>query len=151
MNLRQIRAALMKYKELKGDMLVPAKFVVPVNAIIWPEKTWGMNLGEVVKSIRAGKSYKDKREDLESTGFNFNPQKLLHGYEATRAALVKYKDLYGDMLVPTKFVVASDDITWPEETWGMKLGRDVSNIRGGRSWKDKREDLESIGFDFKSQ
>eukprot|EP00596_Hydrurales_sp_CCMP1899_P006115 CAMPEP_0119052184 /NCGR_PEP_ID=MMETSP1177-20130426/73569_1 /TAXON_ID=2985 /ORGANISM="Ochromonas sp, Strain CCMP1899" /LENGTH=217 /DNA_ID=CAMNT_0007031673 /DNA_START=834 /DNA_END=1484 /DNA_ORIENTATION=- len=146
-----IRAALMKYKDLKGDMLVPHNFVVASDNIIWPKETWGMKLGRDVINIRAGNSWKDKREDLESIGFDFNPQKLRYGYEATKAALLKYKDLKGDMLVPTKFVVASDNIIWPEETWGKKLGRDVINIRGGHSWKDKREDLESIGFDFNPQ
>jgi hypothetical protein len=145
------KAALLKYKDLKGDMLVPTKFVVASDNIIWPEETRGMKLGRDVYNIRGGHSWKDKREDLESIGFDFNPQTLRYGYEATRAALLKYKDLKGDMLVPTKFMVASDNITWPKETWGMKLGRDVQSIRGGHSWKNKREDLESIGFNFYSQ
>jgi hypothetical protein len=146
-----IRAALLKYKDLKGNMLIPQRFVVPVNDITWPKETWGMKLGTKVDSIRGGKSWKDKREDLESIGFNFDPQKLLYGYEATRAALLKYKDLKGDMLVPKRFVVPANDITWPKETWGMKLGISVNKIRGENSWKDKRENLESIGFAFNAQ
>jgi hypothetical protein len=140
-----------KYKDLKGDMLVPQTFVVPINDITWPKETWGMKLGSVVSTIRAGKSHGDKREDLESIGFDFNLQRRSCGYEANRAALLKYKELEGNMMVPTKFVVPNNNITWPEETWGTELGRVVMRIRAGKSWKDKREDLESIGFVFSSQ
>jgi hypothetical protein len=145
-----IRAALLKYKDLNDNMLVPAKFVVPVNDITWPEETWGMKLGQFVFNIRAGKCYANKREDLESIGFNFNSRQSCR-YEAIRAALMKYKDLNDNMLVPTKFVVPVNDISWPEETWDIKLGQFVFNIRAGNSYADKREDLESIGFDFNPQ
>jgi hypothetical protein len=137
----------MKYKDLKGDMLVPRRFLVPVNDITWPKETWGMNLGTFVNNIRAGNSHADKQGDLESIGFNFN---RIYGFEVVKVALMKYKDLNGDVLVPQKFVVPINDISWPEETWGIKLGRDVGNIRA-KSYADKREDLESIGFDFNSQ
>jgi hypothetical protein len=46
----------MKYKESNSDMLVPSRFVVPEDDIIWPEETWGMKLGSVVNDIRRGKS-----------------------------------------------------------------------------------------------
>jgi hypothetical protein len=132
-------------------MLVPAKFVVPVNDITWPQEAWGMNLGKVVSTIRAGKSHVDKREDLETIGFDFNSQRLHYRYEAIRAAMLKYKDLKGNMLVPAKFVVPTNDITWPREMWDVKLGRVVMSIRVRKSHVDQRKDLESIGFDFNSQ
>jgi hypothetical protein len=146
-----IRVVLLKYKDLKGDMSVPAKFVVPVNDITWPKETWSMKLGSVVSTIRAGKSHVDKWADLESIGFDFNSQRLHYRYEAIRAALLKYKDLKCNMLVPAKFVVPTNDITWPEEMWDMKLGRVVMSIRTRKSHVDKRKDLESIGFDFNPQ
>ncbi len=52
------------------------------------------------------------------------------------------------MLVPYVFVVPVNDIIWPIETWGMKLGIVVSNIRHGKSHVSKSGDLKSIGFDF---
>ena len=38
---------------------------------------------------------------------------------------------------------------WPEETWDMKLGKAVRNIRCGHNYKDKQSDLKKLGFDFK--
>jgi hypothetical protein len=134
-------------------MLVPRTFVIPADDIKWPaEEMWGMNLGILVNSIRAGKSYANKRADLESIGFDFNPQQTRYGYEVIKAALLKYKDINGNMLVPQTFVVPADDIKWPEgEMWGMNLGFVVMDIRAGNSHVNKREDLESIGFDFNPQ
>jgi len=65
--------------------------------------------------------------------------------------LVKYKDLFGDMLVPQEFIVPIGNITWPEETWGKKLGSTVLNIRAGRNYVNEKEDLRNIGFNFDPQ
>jgi hypothetical protein len=110
-----------------------------------------MKLGSVVSHVRHGRSYVDKRADLESIGFNFNPQSLNRRYELGKVALQTYKDLNGDMLVPAIFVVPTNDITWPIETWGMKLGSVVNSIRAGNSHVNKRADLENMGFDYSPQ
>jgi hypothetical protein len=146
---KSTKVALVKYKVLFGDMLVPQKFIVPIGNITWPEETWGNKLGTTVMSIRAGKTCVNEREDLRSIGFNFHP--MANKYESIKVALVKYKDLFGDMLVPTKFIVPVGNVTWPEEIWGYKLGAAVTGIRGGKNYLDKRADLESIGFDYSSQ
>lgn len=44
-------------------------------------------------------------------------------YEFKRRMLLKYKELYGNMIVPYKFVVPPGDTSWPEEMWGFKLGK----------------------------
>jgi hypothetical protein len=142
---------LLNYKDLNGDMLVPRKFVVFANEKTWPEDMSDMKLGTIVNNIRAGSSCSKKRLDLESIGFDFNPQVQLYRYETIRAALLKYKDLKGDMLVPQRFVVPADDVKWPKEIWSMKLGTIAMIIRRGDSCSKKRADLESIGFDFNPQ
>ena len=62
-----------------------------------------------------------------------------------------YKNQYGCMRVPQKFVVPGDSQYWPHETWGMKLGTLVDSIRQGLSYADRREELIDLGFDFKQQ
>jgi hypothetical protein len=54
------------------------------------------------------------------------------------------------MKVKRHFVVEWNDL-WPEDMWGLKLGNVVSRIRAGTVHKDKREELESIGFIFDNQ
>jgi hypothetical protein len=143
---RIIRAALQNFKELNGDMLVPAKFVVPADDVKWPEEMWSMKLGNIARNLRAGKTHLKNRADLESIGFDFNLQRLTYGYDKIRAALLKYKELKGNLLVPQVFVVPANDVAWPKEMSGMKLGTIAMRIRAGS--KKNRADLESIGFIF---
>jgi Helicase associated domain len=144
--------ALKRYKEIYGDILVPSRFEVPENSSLWPSETWNLKLGNVVTNIRAKRTYKDKTDELESIGFQFNPANLniKKGYRRARDALVRYKELNGDMLVQYKFIVpCSPD--WPAEMWGMKLGSVANNVRRGSSYFHKRSELEELGFDFSTQ
>ena len=41
------------------------------------------------------------------------------------------------------------DTSWPLETWGMKLGKSVRNIRCGHNYRDRQADLAKLGLKFK--
>ena len=65
-------------------------------------------------------------------------------------ALLRYKTLHGDMLVPKMLHVPwSQD--WPQEFWGLWLGKVVDYIRNGGGHDDERKELEAEGFDFNKQ
>jgi hypothetical protein len=114
----------------------------------WPEDMWGLRLGSVVHDIRRGKSHKGKREELESIGFLFEKQTdpRWHGWDQIKLALETYKALNGDLLVKGLFVVPTEDAQWPSDTWGMKLGRIVGNIRNSNNHADHREDIIAMGM-----
>ena len=141
------KTALLNYKRLHGDLLVPWKFEVPSKCEEWPKQTWGLNLGFIVGSMRRG-SYADKHEELLELGFDFERQLVRYGFQATKQALQYYQRLFGDMDVPTKFEVPSNNGNWPVNTRGMKLGYAVKDIKYGRIYAEKREDLIKMGFDF---
>jgi hypothetical protein len=46
-------------------------------------------------------------------------------------ALITYKEIKGDLLVPSRFV-PSDNDAWPEQLRGMKLGITVDGINRSR-------------------
>ena len=144
-----IQRALMIYRDLHGDMHVPSGFIIPDNIYEWPQDIWGIKLGSVVKNIRSGLYYKNKREDLESIGFCYAP--IHTKYDIAKAALLTYQTIYGDMLVPHRFATPRDSDEWPQETRGLNLGALVGNIRSGQSYADKRDELLCIGFDFNSR
>ena len=75
-------------------MLVPFFFIIPVNDYSCPINTWGMMIGHNVSSVRDGMSHKDHRAELESIGFDYNPQREVYGYDLVKAALLLYKDIY---------------------------------------------------------
>ena len=102
--------ALLKYKELHGDMHVPQGFVVP-SSEAWPEKMWEMRLGKTVRSIRSsGYFVRDdpgRRQWLEENGFVFDVRELQ--WEAAKHALATYKEPHGDIHVRRAFVVPSSE------------------------------------------
>ncbi len=145
--------ALLRYKELHGHMRVTRSFVVPWSRD-WPEELWGLRLGNLVDMIRRGRSHKDKKKELEAAGFDFAKQAAVAGnatgWEVVKAALLAYKGLVGDLLVPPTFVVPHDDPeTWPESTWGVKLGFVVHNIRHADTYNAHKQDLVAMGFVYK--
>jgi hypothetical protein len=134
-------------------MRVMKRFVIPWSRD-WPEEFWGLKLGRVVEYIRGGRTHADKKKELEAAGFDFIKQergkgKAL-GWEVVKAALLAYKGLEGDLLVPKTFVVPSGDPeTWPESTRGVKLGKIVDHIRNDGYYKDHKQELLAMGFVYK--
>lgn len=65
--------ALSRYKNLVGDLSVPADFSIPEGDSLWPRQVWGWRLGRQVLSIRTTGSFVNdhphRREQLNSMGF----------------------------------------------------------------------------------
>ena len=91
-----------------------------------------MRLGEAVSNMRVQDQYlkgddaAERRAWLDEMGFVWDDHER-RGEEA-KSALTTYKEVHGNMQVPVAFVVPSSG-PWAEETWGMRLGKTVSNIR----------------------
>jgi len=70
-------------------------------------------------------------------------------WRAMLAAFQLYKAAYGDLKIPTRFVVPSM-APWPEAAWGMPLGKKVSQIRSEGKYVEnnekRRQQLEKLGF-----
>ena len=150
----RVQPALMMYKEVHGDLEVSKAFVVPSSAP-WAEETWGMRLGNVVRDIRIkgiylkGEDAAKRRAWLDEMGFVWDDHE--RRWEDTRSAMATYKEVHGDLEVPYVFVVPSS-APWAEETWGMRLGKAVNNIRAqdyylkGEDAAERRAWLDEMGF-----
>ena len=145
----KVTSALLTYKSLHGDLLVPQVFVIPKSRE-WPEDLWNMKLGIVVSNIRSHGQYSTNRAELEEMGFKFDSRRTAYGWEKVTSALLTYKSLYADLLVPQVFVIPKSR-DWPEDLWDMKLGIIVSNIRNNSQYSAYRSQLEEMGFKFDSQ
>ena len=143
-----IKAALIRYKEMYGDMYVPHDFVIPHSSDYWIESSWGMVLGHITHRIRDGKRYVTKHDELNSIGFGFTSDRLNDRSEIVKTALQLYENLYGNMLVPSKFIIPDEHHEWPEKMWSMTLGKTVNAMRAGNSHTSLRNDLSEIGFDY---
>ena len=116
-----MKLALLRYKELYGDMLVPATFKVPVESTAWPASVLGLRLGSAVGHIRTGRDHASRRDELESIGFKYRNAPV-RSYQSLKLALLRYKELYGDMLVPARFKVPDESTAWPASVLGLRRG-----------------------------
>jgi hypothetical protein len=144
-----ILPAFTTYKDIHGNLLIPDNFKVPEESP-WPETSWGTNIGSIVSSIRTRDTWSEKKTELLSLGFEYRNVKDVKWEGEIVPALVSFKDIYGHLNIPAKFVVPDTDASdaWPKETHGLKLGAIASTLRRKDVWRDKRPWLQSLGFDY---
>jgi hypothetical protein len=132
-------------------VVVPQRFIVPRCEVAYSENAWGLKLGINLQSIRVDGAYSEHRDRLEALGVKFDVKKVdVRGFDVIYSALEAFKAVHGNLLVPARFVVPQDDVNYPPETWGMKLGGNVMNIRNRGDYSEHRVKLEELGFVFKN-
>jgi hypothetical protein len=152
----RVKPALLRYKELKGDLLVPMSYKIEEGNRDYPKELWGLHLGRVVGKIRMMESYKDRRDELLEMGFRYDRQQTTvkhpgaYGWDAIKLAFQLYKQHEGHMKVPKKFVVPEDPESWPPHLFGMRLGIVFDNIKYQGGYRQHHDELISMGFPFRS-
>ena len=155
--LQQTIEALQIYKKHVDDSLldIPSDFIIPETSE-WPEALRGENLGQMVSELKKRPpAWDEARETLSNMGFLWKESgRALFAkrrFEMIYRALVTYRELFGNLLIPQVFVVPSQE-PWPEESWGLKLGARVNAIRSQGTLVDespeRRELLDALGFSW---
>ena len=148
-------SALRAFHAEEGDLSVPRRYVVPGEAP-WPAEAWGLKLGVLVNNIRSEEQYvkgrPERRAELDELDFVWDAREWR--WEHVLMALCGYGGVHGDLLVPQSFCVPAA-APWPEETWGLRLGACVNNIRGSerfvKTHPERREALDALGFVWNCQ
>ncbi|KAL7535558.1 hypothetical protein ACHAXR_006567 [Thalassiosira sp. AJA248-18] len=156
----QVYDALKMYSELvqpagTTNWEVHPNYVVP-DCEPWPDSTRGLPLGKIMPTVRSKaylKQHPDAEAKLISLGFQPDVKTAANDlrYQRVFDALVKYKELYGDLLVPQPFTVPEDGKEeWPEEVRGLRLGARVNAIRSQgtfvKSNPSRKDELDALGF-----
>jgi hypothetical protein len=133
---------------------IKRKFKVPLGDSKWPQHIWGMKLGSISDSIRNNNTWKSNKPQLQDIGFDYNPQKYNYSFTEILKAFQVYKTINkieGTFSVPKSFSVPKESQDWPEDTWGINLGGITKHIRNRGSYKNHREQLLEVGFDYSPQ
>jgi hypothetical protein len=158
-SFEQIYDALVTYRsevQPTGSLSVPSNFIVP-NYAPWPEATRGMPLGKKIPTVRSKtylKANPGATERLKDIGFEFDGKVAANDarFNNVYNALVRYKELNGDLLVPQPFVVPSGSKDWEEQFWDLRLGARVNAIRSQGTFvktnPGRREQLDKLGFEW---
>ena len=154
----QVYDALKVYRDEvqpKGGILdMPPNYVVP-DCDPWPDSTRGLPLGKILPTVTSRSYLKNNPEAegmLTKLGFRMDAKSASNDlrYQKVYDALVKYKELYGDLLVPQPFTVPENSDEWPESTWGLRLGARVNAIRSQGTFVKteplRKEELDELGF-----
>ena len=153
----QVFDALKTYREQvqpTGMLDVPPNYVVP-DCEPWPDSTRGLPLGKIMPTVRSKpylKQHPDAEAKLASLGFQPDVKTAANDlrYQRVYDALVIYKELYGDLLVPQPFTVPEDGEEWPKEVRGLRLGARVNAIRSQgtfvKSSPARKDELDALGF-----
>ena len=104
--------------------MVPREFIIPIDDEKYPQQMRGRALGETVNQIRGSAHYKEHEKELRAIGFDFSCQ--IGQYEEVRQALLAYKKLHHNLLIPRPFTIAEGDQNYPKEVRGMELGKVVN-------------------------
>ncbi|OQR86646.1 hypothetical protein ACHHYP_10338 [Achlya hypogyna] len=139
--------ALSIYKGLYGNLLVPFPFVIPADTPPWPSEMAGQRLGITVNTIRQSREScpPERKAQLNNMGFVWDCSE--ENWNVRLRALRIYKELYGDLLVSSFFVVPAMD-PWPQDLWHLKLGVTVCTIRQSidNCPPERKSELDTLGF-----
>ncbi len=67
-------------------------------------------------------------------------------FEKLHAAFLAYFAEHKHLNIPTAFVVPEFDGRYPENTWGIPLGRSLRNIEFGGNFAEFKETLKKLGI-----
>ncbi|CAI5723445.1 unnamed protein product [Peronospora effusa] len=107
-------------------------------------------LGRHVHMVRSGKyatQVRDSKKELDELGFSFRLVDKAW-VESIFPALEVFSTQYGHCDVWQDFVVPLEE-PWPTDSWGLKLGDTVKNIRRGAydtQVQAARKELDALGF-----
>jgi hypothetical protein len=133
-------SALETYKNIYGDLLVPARFTIPTGNADWPKATWGMKLGSAVCHMRsvAHKMRRKRWEALEKIGFSWRSRRQMENHAtippvesqpketlASKRSLPSFNEVFGSF----RGTLQSPEGKWPRYLTYEETSSSVSPIQ----------------------
>ncbi len=99
-----------------------------------------------MQRIRTDGKLPKLHNDLIALGFDLNPQNLHFKFDVIYAAILSFINVHNHSEIAYSFAVPHDDVRYPEEAWGMKLGKIVYSMRYLGRFKAHRKSLAEVGI-----
>lgn len=151
----QILEAVQLFQRIYGDCNIQSRFEVPAEPP-WPPSLHGLRLGRRLEKLQTSQDFMQKHPEkvkaLAAIGWNPHTMNLVEEWDVLLECLKIYKAQYGDLRVPSKFVIPHED-PWPRTARGMKFGVRVAAIRSaGRYVKEnpaRKAELDALHFEWR--
>jgi hypothetical protein len=140
---------------------IPRTFCVPHNDTQWPRIYWGYPLGqrchEVIHFQSYIKNHPERAELLNELGLRPNQKPSdLKWFQVCHASAIysrlHHHEEHRSLDVPVHFCVPHHSDDWPEQLWGLPLGRRLQSIRlkgtylNGPDGANRRQQLNALRF-----
>ena len=130
---------------------VPTNFVVPYTNL-WPVELHGFNASDGASRLRQLSKIVPNCFDQDSVNLlntlKFPWSKLEGQARLLMLALRRYKQIHGHLCIPQDCVIDKNDVAYPVQIRGMKLGYRVNKIRSKGSYEEFHGELSAMGFVF---
>jgi len=121
------------YAELHGGSAasVPHLYKIPANNSRYPQHLWRLRLWQKLQNHLYRGDYNEISTELASLGVTKDDieETDKRHFDYIYRALVSFKDVFGHLEVDYDFVVPLNDTRFPPDTWSLKLGNRMRNIR----------------------
>jgi hypothetical protein len=135
------------FRRLYHHANVPKAFLVPAEEP-WPQELHGDRLGIRISYIRRSKKRLSPAqvEQLDNAGMVWSNEEYQVG--RIERGRMTYKVMYGDVRIPSQFVVPHGDGRWDRDLWDKNLGLSVLSIRNDGGYEAHRSRFEALGLTF---
>ena len=145
-----IEEAVRCYREIFGDVSIHYKFKIPKSQS-WPKHLQNFELGRKLKQLLESDEFitmhPDKVKRLQALGLDSDFAGS--AWNIVLSALSTYKDIHGDLMIPSRYVVPDED-PWPRLARGIALGVRVASIRSSGAYilnhPERKQKLDEMGF-----
>ncbi len=128
--------ALLTYKQHRGDLLIPRKYKIPLQDTAYPALLRGKCLGYMTYQLRHAPEYRKFQSQLLEIGFVYDVNYYEFVYRIVTACQ-QYESFYGRGSIyqmSSKYFIEEEDLSYPVQCRGLKLGSIVSAIKQGKSY-----------------
>ena len=152
-----IYEALHTYKSIYNSTDIPFNFTMSISNHRQSKRNnkkinSSVKLGSTLHSIRLGLIPLSQAQKKQVTELGYSIKKSEYSFELFLRAWQHFVVLKGRNnqvpIVPRSFVVPNSTLEWPEEAWGMNLGRKVQCIRAGQIFTSETHKRRLIEVDF---
>jgi hypothetical protein len=132
---RQAIEAIKTYRAVHNipegsPVVIPQAYVVPHGTAEWPQELWGMKLGWTACKILQKGIFSKFANEFSALGLSAHHE---FAAEQVIAAVRAYRAVHNipegsPVVIPQAYVVPHGTAEWPQELWGLKLGRTACEI-----------------------
>jgi hypothetical protein len=155
---RQVVDAIKTYKTVHNiapgsPVVIPVLFIVPQDSSEWPQELWGMRLGQITLAILRAGTFRKYKQVFSALGLaGYRDESARQAIEAIKTYRAVHNIPEGSpVVIPQAYVVPHGTAEWPQELWGVKLGRTACEILQKGIFSKFANEISALGLSARNE